>query len=451
MTTLAPVARPPGPPAGLAEPRTGAVALLTIWLVLIFAIPARLTIESVATPATLLAVGLTGLWCTSRLCPGLSPPGAQPLRGALLAFGAVVIVGYLVGLRRVLAPVEAGAADRTVIAYGTAIGLALFIADAVATRAQLLTLIRRVVWAGVFLAALGTLHGVANIELASHLDPPLLEWDRELAVGIERTSFDRVLGTATHPIEYGVVLAMILPLSLHLAMTDFRHRRARWWMTSAFIGSAALFSLSRSAAIGLAITLVATAIALPKGASRQRFLAGLVVTLCVMRLIVPGLLGTVRGLFVGLSQDGSYQVRVADYDVVDVYLDESLWLGRGLGTFLPEKYVLLDNQMLKLLLEIGLVGAVAFVALLATGFLVGRTVRRHGADPMLRDLARSLQVVLVIAFASCFTFDFLGFPLARSMLFLALGLLGATWRIAGASAPGDGRPAVATLRDRTAA
>src|SRR5690606_19630062 len=128
---------------------------------------------------------------------------------------------------------------------------------------------------------------------------PLLTWTQDLAVGIERGSLQRIVGTASHPIEYGVVLAMVLPFALHLAITDHRGHAARWWAASAFIGAAALYSLSRSAAIGLAVTVVATVASLPSSRLRQRFVLGLACSAAVVAAVSPSILRTTRGLFLG--------------------------------------------------------------------------------------------------------------------------------------------------------
>lgn len=411
-------------------PRTsGAVVLLTIWLVTLFALPARLAFGQFGAPSVLVGAVLTVLWAAAVLSRGSFPGGAQPVRTALLILGLVLIVGYLVAARRVLTAGEAGAANRTLVTYGAALGAALFATDALANRAELTTVVRRVVWGGVFLATLGMLHSIAGLELASRIQLPFLTWNKELAVGIERVSFDRAVGTATHPIEYGVVLTMILPLALHLAITDHQHRRTWWWGASALMGCAALLSLSRSAAIGLAICLAATLVALPSPQLRRRFLGGLVISAVALQTVAPGLIRTVRGLFLGLSDDGSFQARVVDYREVDRYVEGHLWFGRGLGTFLPDEYILLDNQVLKLILEIGLVGTAVFLGVGIVGLLAGRTMRRRYADPEVTDLARSLEVTLAIALVTCFTFDYLGFTIARSMFFLTLGLLGALWRV----------------------
>lgn len=409
---------------------TIAVTLVTVWLGLTMALPARLHLGQFGTPSILVGFFLGFLWLACALTVGTLPTGRQPMRTALLVFGVMLVVGYVVAVRRVLTPAEAGAATRTLFNYSAAVAVALFVTDALSNRADLMAVVRRLVWGGVFLASVGTLHGLAGVEIVSRLNPPFLTWSSDLAVGIDRAEFERTVGTATHPIEYGVVLALVLPFALHLAIVDHRGRAGLWWLASAFIGSAALYSLSRSAAIGLTVTIVATALALPRSRLRQRFVLGLALTVMAMQAVSPGLLGTIRGLFRSLPDDRSVQARVVDYGVVDRFIQDDLWFGRGLGTFLPDQYALLDNQMLKLVLEVGVLGTLVFVGLIVIGLLMARTIRRHDMDPAHRDLARTIQVALAVGFLSCFTFDLFAFTMARSLLFFVLGLTGAAWRLA---------------------
>ena len=76
---------------------------------------------------------------------------------------------------------------------------------------------------------------------------------------------------------------------------------------------------------------------------------------------MPGLLGTLRSLFLHASSDPSVKGRTNDYTVVFQYVGERPWFGRGPGTFLPGRYILLDNQFLGALVATGVVGVIARV------------------------------------------------------------------------------------------
>ena len=103
--------------------------------------------------------------------------------------------------------------------------------------------------------------------------------------------------------------------------------------------------------------------------------------------------------------------------------------GRGLSTFLPS-YRILDNQYL-VLIEAGIVGLVAFLALLVTALVVALRLSRTLPDPSDRSLARSLMATIACAAISCVTFDAFGFPQVSGMLFFAIGAIGALIRLGG--------------------
>ncbi len=75
-----------------------------------------------------------------------------------------------------------------------------------------------------------------------------------------------------------------------------------------------------------------------------------------LRLAIPGLVGTLYSLFSNLQNDPSVSGRTSDYAVVLGLFDQHAILGRGLFTFVPRYYRILDNQYLMILVELGVVG-----------------------------------------------------------------------------------------------
>ncbi len=113
-----------------------------------------------------------------------------------------------------------------------------------------------------------------------------------------------------------------------------------------------------------------------------------------MRFAIPGLLGTIRYLFLHMFEDDSYEGRRQDYSVVGRFIKERPLFGRGFGTFLPERYVYLDNQYLGLLIELGIVGMLAFFVILLFVGIVHRSGRPSACrrrDPLPRPGARRLD------------------------------------------------------------
>ncbi len=133
-------------------------------------------------------------------------------------------------------------------------------------------------------------------------------------------------------------------------------------------------------------------------------------------------------LFAGAGDDPSIQSRLQDYPVTLAYVAERPWLGRGAGTFLPDRYVLLDNQYLGLLASSGIVGLVSFLVLLLGSIWVCLRIRRLSGDEDDRHLALALAATLTVAFVTSATFDSLSFTTFAGVLFMLLGSVGALHR-----------------------
>jgi O-antigen ligase len=155
------------------------------------------------------------------------------------------------------------------------------------------------------------------------------------------------------------------------------------------------------------------------------------VALVMFRAVAPGVLGTLRALFTNFENDPSVEGRTKDYDIVfPLIFERPLW-GRGVGTFLPERYIVLDNQILYTLVSSGIVGLIGFVGLFLGGMVVARSIRRRARSAEDQHLAQALCASLAAALLASFTFDALAFGQFRSVVCVILGLVGALWRLSG--------------------
>ena len=124
-------------------------------------------------------------------------------------------------------------------------------------------------------------------------------------------------------------------------------------------------SVSRSAIIVAGVALLEMFAGLPNRWRLAAFIAAPIAAVAG-RVVLPGLLGTIRSLFTGLEHDPSIAGRTADYSLVFASWASALCSGRASSP--SSRYRTLDNQALVLLLELGVVGTLAFVGLLAAGF-----------------------------------------------------------------------------------
>ncbi len=194
-------------------------------------------------------------------------------------------------------------------------------------------------------------------------------------------------------------------------------------------------TVARSAVLGGFVVLV---MLFPSWTSTQRLKALVVIPifLFAMRLLIPGLLGTLRSMFLNASTDNSVKGRTEDYAAVSHFVSQRPIFGRGYGTFLPQLYRVLDNQYLGTIVEAGFVGLATLLLLMCVGVFTARGARMRAADAGTRGLAQSLAASLGAALVCFVTFDAFSFPMVTGVFFLLLGCSGAIWRLSGGFRPG---------------
>lgn len=420
------------PPALAVLRRRDAVTLLTVYVLFLIAIPSRLVVAPLGasgTPANL--VGLVALfwWGSSRLVPNLGVArGSQPVRIALGLFAASVTVGYALAYLRIYDDVQITAANRALVIVAAAGGIALISSDGIADRSRLDALLRRLVLAVTGMAVLGIIQFFSGADIASAFRIPGLTPNFVFGDVSSRSIFNRVQATAIHPIEFGVVLALVLPLAIHYALIAPKGKRAGPIAAAGLIAFALPTSVSRAAVLAL-VTVSLVLFAGWDWKRRRQAAVIAVVFLGMVRVAVPGLLGTIRSLFTNLFDDPSTTGRIDDYGYVGQFIEQSLGFGRGMYTFLPERFTTLDNQYLLTLVELGIFGLVTLLLIFVVGICLARGARRRSTDPETRQLGQALAGSLLAAMVTGATFDLLSFPMATGLVFLYLGCAGALWRL----------------------
>lgn len=446
MTSPALAARPARFP--VAEPQVGlprwdSATLLVLVVAMNVVVPSAYAISAlggVATPANLLGLLALVWWFDGRLVGGLGlASGRQPVRAAVKFFALAVLLSYIAAAARPLSGDEVTAADRGILDMLTWLGIALLAVDGIRDRARLDRVLKAAVVGGAFVALVGFVQFFTGADPVNLLRLPGLSVFRVITSLDTRSGYRRVAGTAVHPIEFGVVMAMILPLALHYAFfAPVGWRRAFHWACAGVIGLALPLSLSRTAILGLGVV---GAVLLFTWSWKRRIRAVVVLIVLVngLQFVVPGLFGTLRSLFLNLGSDPSISGRTSDYSLVGDLVAHNPFIGRGFRTFIPEQFLLytgegggtliLDNQYLGTIIEMGVVGLLALIGIFAAAVLSARGARRRSTDPATRDLAQSLLAAVMVAMLSFATFDGLSFPMATNLLFLLVGCCGALRRL----------------------
>jgi O-antigen ligase len=408
-----------------------AVGWLTTYVILLLFIPSRLVVGplgSAGALSMLFGLGSLLLWVLLFFAVDRrTTTQSQPIRVALGVFLFSVGISYVLAMSGPMSPDERSPADVAILALASWSGTLLLTHDGIYERRRRDTLLWRFAVCGGLIAILGLVQIATRQLWVDQLSIPGLTSTPGYGLS-SRGGFPRPAGTAIHPIEYGVLLAMLLPLAIHVGLYQTqRPILVRWFPAGALLGVIPLSS-SRSAYLGALIALVISMIGWSH-ARRLRALGLGVVGILAMMVVTPNFLSFIIGLFTGVSDDPSIDSRTNSYSLAFEFVDRNPLFGRGLGTFLP-KYRIFDNQYLLLLVTIGIVGTLAFIALGVTAVVMTARLRRRLPDEASRDMALSLCAALTAGFTCLFMFDAFAFPMTMGSLFLILGMAGALRRTA---------------------
>lgn len=407
-----------------------AVTLLTLYLLALFLIESRLVIGPLGgagNPAVLVSCIGFMWWCFHHAQrPVATGVGPEPLRTAMLAMFFAFTASFIAAMVRPISDLESSTAHLGMVTVLSWLGVGLLTLDGVPTFARLDQLVGRLVLLTTFLGVLGVAQFVTNDPLIRSSSIPGLTANIPLSDLGVRSGFTRPFGTALHPIEYGAVICMVLPLAISRA--HGAAGAARWrWLPVALMSLGVVVSISRSALICATTALIVMALAW-KPRARRIMAVSVIAGLAFVAIAVPGMLGSLRGLFVTVGEDNSVASRTGSYPLGFEFFQSSPFFGRGYSTFLP-MYRIFDNQYLLLLVEVGLVGLVSVVALLVTGIRCARITRRLTLDPRLREQGQALAAGIAAASLGLAFYDGFSFPMATGVMFLLLGLIGAMHRL----------------------
>jgi O-antigen ligase len=415
------------------EARVDVLAALVVYAIALVAIPSELIVGplgAAGTPAQIIGIGMAAWWLISHIARKRSKTRTNPVKWLLLVFAIAILASYVAGMSRPITfSEEVSSADRALLSLCAWCGVALFIADGIGSLNRLNVLLKVVASGVCGIAILGIIQFLFNLDIAHIIQIPGLTANHQFGELIERSAYRRVTGTTSHPIEFGVVLSAALPLAIHYGrFSATRTQRRRWWLATIVIAVALPLSVARSGILGALVVAIYLFYTWPPRLKVKMLMAG-VAGAVAMSFLVPGLLGTIKSLFLNASSDPSTQGRTADYAPVERYTAQHPLFGRGFGTFIPSLYRTLDNQLLGTLVETGIIGLLALLLLfIGTGCVAG-AVRRHSPSEQVRDLGQSLKAGIAAIAINFATFDALGFAMCAGMLFVLVGATGSLWAI----------------------
>ncbi len=414
-----------------------AVTLLSILVVVRLALPSQLVIGPLGgagAPATLFGLLLLAYWFWHRLHRA-APERAAAVNAVAIAFGAIALASFAVASVRPIAAEELSLSTLSILSLAGWMGGLLLASDGVASPERLRVLVSRLAIMGSAFAGFGLVQFVTGTAWVDRLSIPGLVANTPVYSITQREGFSRPFSTAIHPIEFGSVIAMLLPLTIVFGLLGPSRGGGRWrmWIPAALTVLAASLSSSRSTLVGLALGIV---LLWPALTGLQRLVGG-VATMVLgvfVFVTVPGMVGTISGLFGGVAgNDSSVASRVEGFSVAATYFGRAPILGRGFGTFLP-RYRIFDNQYLLTLVETGALGLVAMILLWVVPVVgIARVIRKSEPGSPQRLVGTGLLASCVVGGVGLAFFDGFSFPMMPAVWFVVLGLGGAYRRLALAS------------------
>ena len=243
--------------------RSHAVLLLQVFAVTVMVFPADAVIKAVGGGgylAALVAYCLFLAWVTATLFGFHNPLDHRyPVRISLCALLLVSLASYALMVRATLSSTQQAGADRWLMQLAGVSGVILVAAEALRSVEDIRRVLRALTWGGAFCGIVAALQFWLKLDITPYLrDLPGFSLNQSDVANTfigTRNGLNRVVGTATDPIELGVVGAMLLPLAVYLAMHDLTRSKFRRWFPVICIAIAIPASVSRSAFLAVAVAL----------------------------------------------------------------------------------------------------------------------------------------------------------------------------------------------------
>lgn len=431
------------PDAGRAEvPGPGEQRERTPWLlcflcVLLPSLPAYAIppgpLKSNGSPAKIIAVMLFGLAVLGFLTVRRTRNHRTVNPGAIvvLLFFLLMTLVYGVGLLQTGDALVEANKTRAIISLVANVGVALFVLARVDTTRRRTMVLGSLTVGLTFACTVGLLQSLVSLDLRFLLMPPgfVANLESEYLALSERMGTVRVLGTSEHAIEFSVLAAVTVPMTIHFAR--FATKRVVRWAAAAACCVALVSmpaAISRTGVLTLLACLLVYMFAFRVRQLVVAVVAGIVAVVGYAAYF-PQTFDALWRTITGSVEDDSILTRTADYAAVSQTLRAHPVFGIGLGGAPPSAYPLLDNEWLRTAVQGGAVGIAAMILLTGGAIFAVAAGLRRASSPRERDQAYMMGAVLVGILVSSTTFDLFHYQQATLTFFIVFGLLWSTYSV----------------------
>lgn len=286
--------------------------------------------------------------------------------------------------------------------------------------------LRHIVLLAGFVAFFGIIERFTEYNVFRHLHEWIPIFEVRNAKVVMRGGAIRMAGSVVHPIAFTAILAMVAPLAFHYWQTaNEKNKKVLFGCATALIIMALLLSGSRTSFVALLGVMFILFLGLP--AKRRLIVVALLLSTFIVHMLAPGSLDIIRTMlspdYIRQAEIGNKFGRIEDYPRIWAEFSKRPAFGLGYYAFRPEKFFFVDNQYLKFLVEIGLLGTVAIVSFC---FSIPLWLWRSSRELEVADksLLVSLCASCMAFMITCATFDAFGFSQVPYLFFIisALGI-----------------------------
>jgi O-antigen ligase len=378
-------------------------------------------------PARMIALTSFGLVVLSFVMVRRTAQTRQVNPGAiiLLLYLLLWLTTYGVGLLHYDSYEISTSRTRVLMGLIAHVGIALYLLARIRT-AQQRDIVLGWLAAGLAFACLvGCLQAVGSIDLRFLLEPPGFIINGDLTrMGLSvRNGVQRVQGTSQHSIEFSVLAAVTVPLTLYFARNAAtKHFR---WLSRAACGLALLAlpaSVSRSGIVSLLMALLIYVFAFKV---RPIAIAVAIGSIALGGYIMafPRVANALWTTITGSADDASVESRLEDYAKVSDAVRAHPIFGLGLGGSVPGTIGYLDNEWWQAIVQGGLFGLTAMIVITGGAIFGIAAALRCARSPRQREQAYMLGAMVAGILCSSTTFDLFSYEQAASILFITFALL----------------------------
>jgi hypothetical protein len=241
------------------------------------------------------------------------------------------------------------------------------------------------------------------------------------SIGVDEIGRRDVRGPAQASLEAVAMMAMVLPIALSRLIQTVGSQRIKYAIVTAIL-MAGIVATFRKSAFLAPISVCLTIAYFRRGELIKLAPLGVVLVL-VIQMLSPGALSGVAGqLEAGRLGVNTVSDRTADYDAIRPDVWTHPFLGRGYGSYEPQTYRILDMELLRQLIEVGVIGLLAYAAMAATVVAVARRPI-HGRDREDAPVALAAAAAAVCFLVVSTLFDVMSFPHVPYTFLWMAGLL----------------------------